>query len=187
MVAIPLMILVIVGGFPFVVKVPSTLGVTKISKNGIEPSAPASSVVNLMDVPTVMICWKNSSLCDYCWTTKVSSTYLLHILLWLLSHWRYWSVWVGFLYTFVGPLRHHVPEQQDLFQEDIGHSPSGWYQRIQNFKIIGREGHNMTRKIKEAIYMRVNNSTLNRNIGKYNLPHLWDGILHSIPELKISK
>ena len=42
----------------------------------------------------------------------------------------------------------------------------------------------MARAIKEAIYIRVNNPTLNRNIGKYNLPHIWDNILFSIPELK---
>ena len=42
----------------------------------------------------------------------------------------------------------------------------------------------MARAVKEAIYIRVNNPTLNRNIGKYNLPHLWDGLLQSIPELK---
>ena len=38
--------------------------------------------------------------------------------------------------------------------------------------------------IKESMYIRVNNPTLNRNIGKYNLPHIWDKILFSIPELK---
>ena len=31
----------------------------------------------------------------------------------------------------------------------------------------------------------MNNPTL--NIVKYNLPHLWDRVLHSIPELKINK
>ena len=44
----------------------------------------------------------------------------------------------------------------------------------------------MARAIKETMYIRVNNPTLNRNIGKYNLPHLWDKVLHSIPELKIN-
>ena len=58
---------------------------------------------------------------------------------------------------------------------------------VENFKIIVREDLNMARAIKEAIYIRVNNPTLNRNIGKYNLPHLWDGLLQSIPELKIHK
>ena len=65
-------------------------------------------------------------------------------------------------------------------QSHTGHTMS-----VEDFKIIGREGHNMSRAIKEAI--RVNNPTLNRNIGKYNLPHLWDRVLHSIPKLKMSK
>ena len=58
---------------------------------------------------------------------------------------------------------------------------------VENIKIIGREGHNMTRAIKEALYLGVNSSTLNRNIGKYNLPDLWDRALYLIPELKINK
>ena len=66
-------------------------------------------------------------------------------------------------------------------QNNTGHTIS-----VENFKIIGKEGHNMARTVKEAMYIRVNNPTLNRNIGKYNLPHLWDKILHSIPELKIN-
>ena len=39
--------------------------------------------------------------------------------------------------------------------------------------------------IKEAIYIRVNNPSLNRNIGKYHLPHIWDEVLINIPELKL--
>ena len=42
----------------------------------------------------------------------------------------------------------------------------------------------MARAIKEAIYIRVNNPTLIRNIGKYNLPHICDKVLFSISELK---
>ena len=38
-----------------------------------------------------------------------------------------------------------------------------------NFQIIGREGHNLARNIKESIYIRVNNPSLNNNIGKFNL------------------
>ena len=34
----------------------------------------------------------------------------------------------------------------------------------ENFNIIGREDHGLARTIKESIYIRVNNSTLNRNI-----------------------
>ena len=36
-----------------------------------------------------------------------------------------------------------------------------------NFKIIGREGHHLTRYIKESIFIRVNNPTLNNNVGKF--------------------
>ena len=35
-----------------------------------------------------------------------------------------------------------------------------------NFQLIGREGHGLARNIKESIFNRVNNPTLNRNIGK---------------------
>ena len=44
----------------------------------------------------------------------------------------------------------------------------------------------MARAIKEAIYITVNNPTLHKNIGKYNLLHIWDKVLFSIPDLKIS-
>ena len=46
-----------------------------------------------------------------------------------------------------------------------------------NFQIIGREGHNLVRNIKESIYIRVNNPSLNNNIGKFNLSHIWDRVL----------
>ena len=46
-----------------------------------------------------------------------------------------------------------------------------------NFPIIGREGHNLARNIKESIYIRVNNPTLNNNIGKFNLSHIWERVL----------
>ena len=37
----------------------------------------------------------------------------------------------------------------------------------------------------QVIYIRVNNPTLNRNVGKYNLPHIWDKGLFANPELKV--
>ena len=36
-----------------------------------------------------------------------------------------------------------------------------------NFNIIGRENQNLTWLIKESMYIRVNNPTLNRSIGKF--------------------
>ena len=54
-----------------------------------------------------------------------------------------------------------------------------------NFSIIGREDRDKAWTIKEAVYIRVNNPTLNRNVGKYSLSHLWDRVLFNTPGLKI--
>ena len=39
----------------------------------------------------------------------------------------------------------------------------------------------------ESIYIRVNNPTLNRNIGKFNLHHIWDIVLLNTPGLEIKR
>ena len=54
-----------------------------------------------------------------------------------------------------------------------------------SFNIIGREDQGLARTIKESIYIRVNNPTLNQNIGKYNLSHIWDRVLFNTPGLKL--
>ena len=56
---------------------------------------------------------------------------------------------------------------------------------IDNFSIVGREDQNLSRAIKEALYIRVNNPSLNRNISKYHLPHIWDEVLFNTSELKL--
>ena len=53
---------------------------------------------------------------------------------------------------------------------------TGHNSTLDNFSILGREDHSLTRTIKEAIYIRVNNPTLNRNIGNFNLNHIWDSL-----------
>ena len=55
---------------------------------------------------------------------------------------------------------------------------------LDNFSIVGRKDQNLCRWIKEALYIRVNNPSLNKNIGKYHLPHIWDEVLHNTSELK---
>ena len=57
-----------------------------------------------------------------------------------------------------------------------GHSTT-----IENFSIVGRADQNLIR----AIYIRVNNPSLNRNIGKYHLPHIWDEVLLNTSELTL--
>ena len=46
-----------------------------------------------------------------------------------------------------------------------------------NFNIIHKEVHSHSRTIKEAMFIRVNDPTLKRNLGKYQLLHIWDSIL----------
>ena len=54
-----------------------------------------------------------------------------------------------------------------------------------NFDITGREDQGLARTIKESICIRVNNPTLNHNIGKYNLSHIWDRVLFNTLGLKL--
>ena len=61
-----------------------------------------------------------------------------------------------------------------------GHSTS-----LENFSIVGREENNLSRLIKESMYIRVNGPSLNKNIGKFHLPHLWDEVLNNSRELKL--
>ena len=55
---------------------------------------------------------------------------------------------------------------------------------LNNFSIVGREEQNLSRLIKESMFIRVNNPSLNKNIGKYHLPHIWDEVLINNIELK---
>ena len=86
--------------------------------------------------------------------------------------------------TFGERFKDHLKAPSPIFghQNSSGHETS-----MENFKIIGREENSLARTIKEAMYIRVNNPTLNRNIGKYNLPHIGDRVLFTIPELKMKK
>ena len=57
----------------------------------------------------------------------------------------------------------------------------------ENFSIIGREGQDITRLIKESVFIRVNNPTLNRNIGMFQLlSDIWDRVLFGTPNIKIA-
>ena len=56
-----------------------------------------------------------------------------------------------------------------------------------NFQIIGREEHNLARNIKELFYIGVKNPTLNNNIGKFYLPHIWDRVLLNTKSLNLKR
>ena len=53
--------------------------------------------------------------------------------------------------------------------------------------MIGKEGNGLARTIKESIFIKVNIPTLNRIIGKFNMPHIWDSFLLNTPSLKIKR
>ena len=57
----------------------------------------------------------------------------------------------------------------------------------ETFQIIGGEDHGTAKTIKESIYIRVHYSTLNRTIDKFNLNHIWDGVLLNTTGLKIKR
>ena len=59
------------------------------------------------------------------------------------------------------------------------------HNKLENFSIVGKEDQSLMRAIKEAMYIRASDPSLNRNVGKYHLPHIWDEVLFNIPELKI--
>ena len=84
--------------------------------------------------------------------------------------------------TFGERFKEHQKAPSPIFDHfnTTGHNIS-----VENFNIVGREDQNLKRAIKEAIYIRVNNPSLNRNVGKYHLPHIWDEVLLNIPELKL--
>ena len=52
------------------------------------------------------------------------------------------------------------------------------------FNIVHKEVNCHSRTIKEAMLIHVQDPTLNRNLGKYQLPHIWDHLLQSSPTLQ---
>ena len=84
--------------------------------------------------------------------------------------------------TFGERFKEHLKEPSPINHDSIS---TGHPTTQHNFQIIGREGHDIARTIKESIYIRVNNRTLNRNIGKLNLHHIGDRVLLYSPGLKL--
>ena len=84
--------------------------------------------------------------------------------------------------TFGERFREHQKAPSPIYDHS---NNTGHQVTIDNFSIVGREDQNLSRAIKEALYIRVNNPSLNRNIGKYHLPHIWDEVLLNTSELKL--
>ena len=76
--------------------------------------------------------------------------------------------------TFAERFKENMETLSPIHNHDntIGHDIS-----IDHFGIVGREDQNLGRSTKEAIFLKINAPSLNRNIGKYQLPHVWDEVL----------
>ena len=54
----------------------------------------------------------------------------------------------------------------------------------EQFSIVHNKVNSQSRTIKEAMFIWVQDPTLNRNLGKYQLPHIWDHLLMASPTLQ---
>ena len=86
--------------------------------------------------------------------------------------------------TFTESYKEHLKDPSPIHQHS---NHTGHPTNHSNFQIIGREGHSLARNIKESIFIRANNPILNRNIGKFNLPHTWDSMLLNTPGLNLKR
>ena len=63
-------------------------------------------------------------------------------------------------------------------------SSTGHPMDLNQFSIVHKEVNSQPRTIKEAMFIQVQDSPLNRNLVKYQLPHIWDQLLHASPTLQ---
>ena len=84
--------------------------------------------------------------------------------------------------TFGESFKEHLKPPSPIYDHSniTGHNVT-----INNFNIVGREDLNQMRTIKEALCIRVNDPSLNRNVGEYHLLHVWDEVLFNTSELKL--
>ena len=89
----------------------------------------------------------------------------------------------GSEYEYIGEtVRKHMRAPSPIIDH---HSITCHEVSLDNFRIVGREDKSIARNIKEAILIRANDPSLNRNIGKFQLPHIWDEVLVRSPDLKL--
>ena len=84
--------------------------------------------------------------------------------------------------TFGDRFKEHLKAPSPIYDHS---NTTGHTTNINNFSIVGREEQNLSRLIKESMFISVNNPSLNKNIGKYHLPHVWDEVLINNIELKL--
>ena len=84
--------------------------------------------------------------------------------------------------TFAERFREHMMAPSPIHDH---HNITGHQLPLENVSIVGRDDQSIARAIKDSMLIRVSDPTLNRNIGKYQLPHIWDEVLVKSPELKL--
>ena len=84
--------------------------------------------------------------------------------------------------TFGERFKEHLKAPSPIFDHS---NISGHLTTIYNFTVVVREEQNLSRLMKESMSIRVNNPSLNKNIGKYHLPHIWVEVLVNNTELKL--
>ena len=84
--------------------------------------------------------------------------------------------------TFAERCREHMKAPSPIYDH---FNITGQEVSVANFSIVGREDQSIARPIKEAMLIRVNDPSLSSNIGKFQLPHIWDEVLVKSPELKL--
>ena len=84
--------------------------------------------------------------------------------------------------TFEGRFKEHLKAPSPIHDHSntTGHATS-----LENFSIVGREKQNLSRLIKESMFIRVNSPSLSKNIGKYHLLHIWDEVHYQQQRTKI--
>ena len=78
-------------------------------------------------------------------------------------------------------LRARVAEHHSSINSEVSHHVSKDFQshqvKVKEVRILSRENHWLERGIKEAIHISSHQPTLNRDGGRYQLPHIWVGVL----------
>ena len=77
-------------------------------------------------------------------------------------------IWVS-ARTFGERFKEHLKAPSPIYDHS---NTTGHTTTLENISIVGRQDQNLIRLIKESMYIRVNNPSLNRNVGKYHLPHI---------------
>ena len=80
----------------------------------------------------------------------------------------------------------HKKKDQSAFRQHIsesGHKPPDLASR--SVKVIDKEQHMDKRRLLEAMYIKVNNPSLNANVGKYDIPPIYSDIMKENGQLSI--